>query len=166
MDRKATSDSRDKKNEQIEKSMTVPSEAAHPLIRKALAAKPAIAKLIGFEIGEVGDGRAVGSLQAGPQHANPMGTLHGGVLCDLADGAMGMAFASTLAPDESFTTISLSINFFRPVRQAQLRAEARVINRGRTVGYLECEVTDQDGKRVAKATSTCFVLRGEKARER
>jgi acyl-coenzyme A thioesterase PaaI-like protein len=34
------------------------------------------------------------------------------------------------------------------------------------VGYLECEVSDQDGKRVAKATSTCFVLRGEKARER
>lgn len=41
-----------------------------------------------------------------------MGTLHGGVLCDLADAAMGMAFASTtLAPDESFTTIALSISF-------------------------------------------------------
>jgi hypothetical protein len=58
--------------------------------------------------------RAVGSLRSGPQHANPMGTLHG-VLCDLSDAAMGMAFATTLAPDESFTTVSLSINFFRPV---------------------------------------------------
>jgi acyl-coenzyme A thioesterase PaaI-like protein len=41
-----------------------------------------IAELVGFTVGEIGDGRAVGSLRAGPQHANPMGTLHGGVLCD------------------------------------------------------------------------------------
>ena len=75
-----------------------------------------------------------------------MGTLHGGVLCDLADAAMGMAFASTLAPDESFTTMSLNINFFRPVWQARLRAEARVVNRGKNVGYIECDVTDQNGK--------------------
>ena len=141
-------------------------QTAHPLLRKALTDKPPIAKLIGFDIVELGDGRAIGSLQAGPQHANPMGTLHGGVLCDIADAAMGMAFASTLAPDESFTTISLSINFFRPVWQSLLRAEAHVVNRGKTVGYLECEVTDQEGKRVAKASSTCFVLRGESAKER
>ena len=95
-----------------------------------------------------------------------MGTLHGGVLCDLADAAMGMAFTSTLAPDESFTTISLGIHFFRPVWNAQLRAEARVMSRGKTVGYVECEVTDGDGKLVAKANSTCFVLRGEQAKVR
>jgi uncharacterized protein (TIGR00369 family) len=143
-----------------------PAKATHPLLEKVLAAKPPIAELIGFDIVEIGEGRAVGSLQAGPQHANPMGTLHGGVLCDIADAAMGMAFASTLAPGESFTTIDLSIHFFRPVWQSLLRAEARVINRGKTVGYLECEVTDQDGKRVAKASSTCFVLRGDQAKER
>ncbi len=148
------------------KSTSNSSDGAHPLIKKVLTAKPPIAELIGFEVVEIGDGHAVGSLQAGPQHANPMGTLHGGVLCDVADAAMGMAFASTLAPEESFTTIALSINFFRPVWQSRLRAEARVINRGKKVGYLECEVTDQDGKRVAKANSTCFVLHGEQAKER
>jgi uncharacterized protein (TIGR00369 family) len=146
--------------------MTGSAAATHPLVKKVLAARPPIAELIGFVVEEIGDGRAVGSLQAGPQHANPMGTLHGGVLCDIADAAMGMAFASTLAPEESFTTTALSINFFRPVWQSRLRAEARVINRGKTVGYLECEVTDQNGKRVAKANSTCFVLRGEHLRER
>ena len=138
----------------------------HPLVRKVIEAKPPIARLIGFEVVEIGDGRAIGSLQAGPQHANPMGTLHGGVLCDIADAAMGMAFASTLAPDESFTTIALSINFFRPVWQARLKAEARVINRGKSVGYLECDVTDQDGKHIARANSTCFILRGESAKTR
>jgi uncharacterized protein (TIGR00369 family) len=141
-------------------------ETSHPLVKKVLAARPPIADLIGFVVEEIGDGRAVGSLQAGPQHANPMGTLHGGVLCDIADAAMGMAFASTLAPDESFTTMTLSINFFRPVWQSRLQAEARVVNRGKSVGHLECDVTDQDGKRVAKANSTCFVLRGERTRER
>lgn len=138
----------------------------HPLIEKALTAKVPIAELIGFRVEEIADGRAVGSLRAGPQHGNPMGTLHGGVLCDLSDAAMGMAFVSTLAPDESFTTIALSINFFRPVWQAVLRAEARVVNRGKNVGYVECDVTDQDGKPIAKARSTCFVLRGEQARQR
>jgi len=141
--------------------MTNPSDTAHPLVKKVLVAKPPIAELIGFVIEGIGDGQAVGTLQAGPQHANPMGTMHGGVLCDLADAAMGMAFASTLAPDESFTTMTLNINYFRPVWRSLLRAEAKVTNRGKNVGYVECEVTDQDGKRVAKANSTCLVLRGE-----
>jgi len=138
----------------------------HPLVQRVLASKIPIAELIGFEVEEIGGGRAVASLNAGPQHANPMGTLHGGVLCDLSDAAMGMAFVTTLAPDESFTTMALSINFFRPVWQTRLRAEARVVNRGRNMGYVECDVTDQNGKQVAKASSTCFVLRGEQARPR
>jgi uncharacterized protein (TIGR00369 family) len=68
-------------------------------------------------------------LAAGLQHANPMGTLHGGILCDIADAAMGMAFASTLAPEESFTTVELKVNFFRPIWQAQLKAEGTVVQR-------------------------------------
>ncbi len=142
------------------------SEGVHPLVRKVLASKPPIADLIGFSVDAIGDGRAVGSMESGPQHANPMGTLHGGVLCDLADAAMGMAFASTLAPGESFTTMALSISFFRPVWKARIQAEARVVNRGKNVGYIECEVTDQDGKQIAKAHSTCFVLRGQDAKKR
>jgi uncharacterized protein (TIGR00369 family) len=140
--------------------------AVHPLVEKVLAARPPIAELIGFTVEDIGAGRAVGSLQAGPEHANPMGTLHGGILCDISDAAMGMAFVTTLAPDESFTTVTLSIQFFRPVWQTRLHAEARVINRGKNMGYVECDVTDQDGRQVARASSTCFVLRGEQAKVR
>jgi uncharacterized protein (TIGR00369 family) len=125
-----------------------------------------IARLIGFDAQDIADGRAVVTLAAGPQHANPMGTLHGGVLCDIADAAMGMAFASTLAPGESFTTVELKINFFRPVWQAQLRAEGKVVRRGGTVGYIECEITDEEGRLVAKSASTCMVLRGDHAKGR
>ena len=125
-----------------------------------------IARLIGFEAQEIADGRAIVTLVAGPQHANPMGTLHGGVLCDIADAAMGMAFASTLAPDESFTTIELKINFFRPVWEARLRAEGKVVRRGNSVGNIECEMTDESGRLVAKSSSTCMVLRGDRAKSR
>jgi uncharacterized protein (TIGR00369 family) len=150
----------------VERTEARSSDAVHPLIERARTSRVPIAELIGFHIEEIGGGRAVASLRSGPQHANPMGTLHGGVLCDLADAAMGMAFVSTLAPDESFTTMALNIHFFRPVWQALLRAEARVVNRGKNVGYVECDVTDQDGKQIARATSTCFVLRGDHARAR
>ncbi|HEV2728604.1 MAG TPA: PaaI family thioesterase [Terriglobales bacterium] len=122
-----------------------------------------VARLIGFEVKDIADGRATVVLAAGPQHANPMGTLHGGILCDIADAAMGMAFASTLAPDESFTTVELKINFFRPVWQAQLKAEGAVVQRGRSIGYVECNITDEQNRLIAKAASTCMVLRGEEA---
>ena len=135
------------------------SRTVHPLVEPARTSPVPVAELIGFSVEEIGVGRSVASLQTGPQHANPMGTLHGGILCDLADAAMGMAFVSTLAPEESFTTMALNINFFRPVWQTRLRATAHVVNRGRTVGYIECDVTDQDAKLVARATSTCMVLR-------
>jgi len=125
--------------------------------------KPPVAELIGFELSESGNGRAVVLLEAGKRHFNPMGTIHGGILCDIADAAMGIAFASTLAPGESFTTIELKINFLRPVRIAKLRAEGRVVQRGRTVGYLECEIIGENGKLVAKSNSTCLVLRGDQA---
>lgn len=125
-----------------------------------------IARLIGFEAREIADGRAAVTLAAGPQHANPMGTLHGGILCDIADAAMGIAFASTLARGESFTTVELKINFFRPVWEACLKAEGKVVRRGRSLGYIECEISDERGQLVAKAASTCLVLRGEDAKGR
>src|ERR1700727_2253996 len=67
-------------------------------------AEPPIAKLVGFHLTEYEKGRAVFAFEAGPQHANPMGSLHGGILCDVADAAMGTAVATTLNEGESFTT--------------------------------------------------------------
>src|SRR6266436_7136626 len=123
-----------------------------------------VARLIGFDAKEIADGHAVITLAAGRQHANPIGTLHGGSLCDIADAAMGMALASTLAPDKSFTTIELKINFFHPVWEARQRADRRVVRRGNTIGYVECEIMDEGGRIIAKASSSCIAMRGERAR--
>ena len=68
--------------------------------------------------------------------------------------------------DESFTTVELKINFFRPVWQAQLKAEGTVVRRGHTIGYVECTITDEENRLVAKAASTCMALRGQKAEGR
>jgi uncharacterized protein (TIGR00369 family) len=105
-------------------------------------------------------------MEAGPQHANPMGTLHGGVLCDLTDAAMGMAYAAGLPEGESFTTLELKINFLRPVWSGRLRATARVVRQGQVVGMVECDVHDAEGRLIARASSTCLTLRGAITRER
>jgi len=127
------------------------------------APAPPVAGLIGFELKSVEPGRAVFEMETGSRHANPMGTVHGGILCDLADAAMGIAYASTLEDGESFTTLELKINFLKPVWNAHLRAEGHVVKRGRTVGLVECDVTDETGSLVARASSTCLTLVGEKA---
>jgi uncharacterized protein (TIGR00369 family) len=127
------------------------------------AAPPPIARLLGFTVTAVETGRVVAELDADERFANPMGTLHGGVLCDLADAAMGMAYASRLAEGESFTTLELKINFLKPIWRSHLRATGTVIKMGRTVGLVECEILDDTGALVAKVSSTCMTLRGEAA---
>ncbi len=125
-----------------------------------------VSELIGFKLTEVEPGRAVVQLEATARHSNPMGTLHGGILCDIADAAMGIAYASTLDDDESFTTLELKINFLKPVWNSKLVATGRVVKRGKTVGMTECDVVDEKGSLVARSSSTCMTLRGEHAQGR
>jgi uncharacterized protein (TIGR00369 family) len=127
---------------------------------------PPVAQLIGFAPTSIEPGRAVVEMEVGQRHTNPMGTLHGGILCDLADAAMGIAYATTLEAGESFTTLELKINFLKPVWQARLRAIGHVVKRGRTVGLVECDVFDEQEALVARASSTCLTLRGEQAQGR
>jgi uncharacterized protein (TIGR00369 family) len=128
--------------------------------------QPPAAELVGFSMLSCGGGESRFRMEAGERHHNPMGTVHGGILCTLADSAMGMAFASTLDPGETFTTLEVKINFLRPVFDGTLFADAKVVHRGRSVGMVECDVTAEDGKLVARAVSTCSVLRGEMAKGR
>ena len=125
---------------------------------------PPVAELVGFRIVEADLGRAVFELQTDARHANPMGTLHGGIICDLADAAMGCAMASSLEEGESFTTLDLTTKFFKPIWNARLKAVGRLTKRTRTLGLVECEVTDDGGSLVAKVFSSCMVLRGDEAR--
>jgi len=142
--------------------MSIGIEQVRQLVRGELPLPP-IARLIGFAVTAVESGRVVVEMAADERHTNPMGTLHGGVLCDIADAAMGMAYASRLEDGESFTTLELKINFLKPVWRGRLRAVGTVIKMGRTVGLVECEIFDEKSVLVAKVSSTCMTLRGEAA---
>ena len=125
-----------------------------------------VANLIGFRITQVGDGSAAMEMETNATHFNPMGTVHGGILCDIADAAMGIAFASLAAEGESFTTLELKINFLKPIWKSKLRADARVVKSGKQIGLVECEIKNEQGSLVAKASSTCMFLKGAEARGR
>jgi uncharacterized protein (TIGR00369 family) len=134
-------------------------------MKNGLVSPPA-AETVGFRMLSFGGGESRFEMDAGRRHHNPMGTVHGGILCTLADSAMGMAFASTLGEGESFTTLEIKVNYLRPVFEEKLFASAKVVHRGRSVGMVECDVATENGKLVARAVSTCSVLRGEEAKGR
>ena len=127
---------------------------------------PPVARLMGFTLTSIAPGYACMAFEAGAQHANPMGTLHGGILWDSADAAMGMASASTLGEGDTCTTLELTSNVLKPVWQATLQAIGRVVKHGRTVGLVACDLLDANEALVARATSTCMTLRGEQGRGR
>jgi uncharacterized protein (TIGR00369 family) len=124
---------------------------------------PPVAQLVGFRLTSIGPGEAVIEFEAGEAHANPMGTLHGGILCDIADAAMGMALGAAIGDDESITTLELKINFLKPIWKAKLKATGKIVKQGRTIALIGCDVTDEQGSLVAQATSTCMILRGAQA---
>jgi uncharacterized protein (TIGR00369 family) len=125
---------------------------------------PPVGDTVGMRLVDVRDGEATFELDTDPaRHSNPMGTVHGGILCDVADAAMGCAHASLLAEGETFTTLELKMNFLKPVWSGRLTARGRIVKAGRTIGLVECDVLDEGGSLVARASATQMTLRGDAA---
>jgi uncharacterized protein (TIGR00369 family) len=154
----------------IGRSVKMPSTTQHLAWARGLVTgasePPPVAKLVGFDAQFIDLGVAVMGLTVADRHHNPMGTVHGGIVADVADAAMGIALATTLEDQESFTTLDLTASYFKPVRAGRITATGRVTRRTRSLGYIECEVTDETASLVAKVVSTCLVLRGEEAKGR
>ena len=127
---------------------------------------PPIGKLLNMRITEVAEGKVSMQMPVDGRYANPVGTLHGGIMCDLADAAMGTAFATTCEEGDSYVTVELKCNYLRPVWESVLTANAWVVYRGRTMGLAECEVLDDRKRLIAKLSSTLTVLRGDAAKGR
>jgi uncharacterized protein (TIGR00369 family) len=125
-----------------------------------------IAKTLGFNLTHIEPGTATIEIEVDDRFWNPMGTLHGGILVDIADAAMGLAYAAALEDGESFTTIELKINYLRPFKEGHLKAVAKTIHHGRTIGLMDCEVIDDRGKVIARSSSTCLTLRGDQTNGR
>ena len=124
----------------------------------------AISKTLKMEIIEIDFGKATILIDADNEiHGNQQGTIHGGLLCELADAAIGTAHSTIVGEDETFTSLEFKINFFRPVWKDTLKAFAFPVQSGKTITVYNCEIKNTQGKVVALASSTVMTLRGDKA---
>lgn len=114
---------------------------------------------LGLKITEVGEGRAKVCLTYAQAVTNPYGMVAGGVITTLADTAVATALL-TLVEDEILVSLEHKINFWRPAK-GDLTAEARVLNRGKTVAVAEVEVSDDKGDGLAKGIFT-YAIRPKK----
>jgi uncharacterized protein (TIGR00369 family) len=119
-----------------------------------------ISQPMNFRLVEIGDGMAAFEGEPGPQLLNPLGTVHGGWALTLIDSAAGCAVHTLLAAGEGYTTIETKGNFSRPILPGagRVRAEGRVIARGRQIISAEATIRGEDGRILAHGTSTLMVL--------
>ncbi|WP_392544839.1 PaaI family thioesterase [Oryzobacter telluris] len=105
-------------------------------------------------------GRIEVEMPAAEFHYNPLGTVHGGVISMLLDTAAGCAVHSTLAVGETYTSLDLTVKFLRPVTVGSglLTCEGVVIQRGRRTALAEARLSDEAGRLVAHATSSCMIF--------
>ena len=125
------------------------------------AEPPPIARLLGFGVVEVDEGRAVFTADPGPQHYNPIGVVHGGLAATLLDSAMGCAVHTTLPAGWSYGTLDLSARFVRPITSdtGRIVCEGVVVHRGRKTATTEGRVWAEDsGKLLAHGTGSALLL--------
>ncbi len=122
---------------------------------------PPIGALMNFRIAELGEGRAVFTVEPAEYHYNPIGVVHGGLAATLLDSAMGCAVHSTLPAGASYTTLEIKVNYLRPMsaETGLVRCEANIIHIGGRTAVAEGRVVDQRGKLYAHGTTTCIVSR-------
>lgn len=116
--------------------------------------------LLGFGLVEADNGRAVFEGSPTAQHYNPFGVAHGGLAASMLDSALGLAVYSTLPAGGAFTTLELKVNLVRAITKdtGPLRAEARVLHRGRTVATADADLKDLSGKLYAHGSTTCMIF--------
>lgn len=121
---------------------------------------PPIMSTLGFTDLRPEHGRVVVEMPAAEFHYNPLGSVHGGVISALLDTAAGCAVHSTLGVGEGYTSLDLTVKFLRPVTvdSGLLTCEGTVIQRGRRTALAQARLTDDAGRLVAHATSSCMVF--------
>jgi uncharacterized protein (TIGR00369 family) len=119
-----------------------------------------IGELLDFVPVKVEPGLMVFQGTPGPQHYNPIGSVHGGYAATLLDSCVGCAIHSMLPAGKGYTTLELKINFVRALtdKTGPIRAEGKVIHLGGQVATAEGRIIDAQGRLYAHATTTCLVF--------
>src|SRR5215831_14588785 len=109
-------------------------------------------KTLGMRIVRLEEGRAFLEMDVSEKMHNLSGTMHGGIMGDIADAAMGIALATTLAPSEDFTTIEFKMSFLRPHVRGVPRADGSLAKRGRRIAFTEAVLTNSRREIVARSS--------------
>jgi uncharacterized protein (TIGR00369 family) len=129
-------------------------------IRAGELPPPPIASHFGFRIVEVALGDITFECEPDESAYNPIGLVHGGLVCTLLDSVIGCAVQSTLPAGVGYTSIELKVNYLRPIHgdSGRLKARGWVTKPGRRVAFADGDVRDRDGKLLATATGSCLVM--------
>ena len=121
---------------------------------------PPIAQLIEMELVEAEPGRVVFTCRPDESSYNPIGAVHGGLVCTLLDSVAGCALHSTLPAGKGYTSVEIKVSYLKAVRASggMLTAVGTVVKAGSRVGFTEGVVTDESGAVVATATSTLLLF--------
>jgi uncharacterized protein (TIGR00369 family) len=121
---------------------------------------PPIARLMGFDIGEVGEGEVTFVGTPDESVYNPIGMVHGGYVCTMLDSALGCAVHTTLPAGVAYTSIEIKVNYLRPVHAdaGELRVRGWVTKPGRRVAFADGDVRDASGKVLATAQSSLLII--------
>jgi uncharacterized protein (TIGR00369 family) len=114
----------------------------------------------GIVLERVAEGEVDVGFEAGPDHLNLVGIVHGGVIATLADTATGLAYRTILEPETQHVTTQLCVTYLAPGRAGRIIARGHVVKRGRRTGYAEADVLDVEGNLLARATALFAVTPG------
>lgn len=116
-------------------------------------------RLLGMQIIEAAEGRAVLRMPFLIDYAQGAGLMHGGALVSLADTAVVMAIKSIIAPQSHFATIALEARFLLPVKKGMVTAKARVHSKEERLLQGQATVYDEQGRTVMTFNSTFKIAR-------
>ncbi len=121
---------------------------------------PPIAGLMEFDMTEAEVGRVVFTCRPDESAYNPIGAVHGGLVCTLLDSVAGCALHSTLPQGKGYTSVEIKVNYLKAVRLSSgvLTATGTVVKSGARVGFTEGVVADEAGALVATASSTLLIF--------
>ena len=129
-------------------------------IRDGILPPPPIARLMQMGVTALEEGRVEFTCDVDESVYNPIGVVHGGLVCTMLDTVAGCAVHTTLPVGVGYTSIELKVSYLRAVQTGSgpLTAIGRVIKPGRRVAFAEGEVLDAAGRTVATASSSLLVF--------
>jgi uncharacterized protein (TIGR00369 family) len=129
-------------------------------IRDGVLPPAPIAALVQMDVVAVEEGRVEFGCTVDESVYNPIGVVHGGLVCTLLDTVAGCAVHSTLPQGVGYTSIELKVTYLRPVTRdsGRLTAVGTVVKPGRRVAFAEGQVLDEAGRVVATASSSLLVF--------